>query len=351
MARPTRIDLPGAWYHVLNRGIEKRSIFRSQRCYERFLELLSALPRRFGLKLHGYVLMPNHYHLQIETPEANLSRAIHWLNVGYSVWLNRKYSRVGPLFQGRFKAILHEPEEAVIINRYIHLNPVRVKAAGGHEGRATTDVEISKDLARHRVEILEQFPWSSYGYFAGTKAPVDWVCTQAILECFGRGPERKRQATFRRQLREAAAIGDWETDWKDRLKYTVLLGSTEFVAKMRKLVQGDQDQQTGLRRASKEALDWTQIVRAVTQAWGCPWEELLRARGRGGRETALFLGRTRARLTLKELGSLSGGLHHNAVSIAIRRFGLRLQTDRVLQRKLTMVEKMLNLPRSLRRSV
>jgi hypothetical protein len=59
MARPTRIDFPGAWYHVLNRGIEKRSIFRSQRCYERFLELLSALPGRFGVKLHGYVLMPN----------------------------------------------------------------------------------------------------------------------------------------------------------------------------------------------------------------------------------------------------------------------------------------------------
>jgi putative transposase len=351
MARPTRIDFPGAWYHVLNRGIEKRSIFRSQRCYERFLELLSALPGRFGVKLHGYVLMPNHYHLQVETPEANLSRAIHWLNVGYSVWLNRKYSRVGPLFQGRFKAILHEPEEAVIINRYIHLNPVRVKAEGGHEGRANSEVEISKELARQRVEILEQFPWSSFGYFAGTKTPVDWLSTQAILDCFGRGPAQKRQATFRRQLREAAAIGEWETDWKDRLKYTVLLGSTEFVAKMRKLLRGDQDQQTGLRRASKGALEWAQIVRAVTKAWGRPWEELLHARGYGGRETALFLGRTRARLTLKELGSLSGGLHHNAVSIAIRRFGLRLQTDRVLQRKLAVVEKTLNPARSRRSSV
>jgi hypothetical protein len=59
------------------------------------------LPGRFGVRLHGYVLMPNRYHLQVETPEANLSQAIHWLNVGYSVWLNRKYGRVGPLFQGR----------------------------------------------------------------------------------------------------------------------------------------------------------------------------------------------------------------------------------------------------------
>ena len=101
--------------------------------------------------------------------------------------------------------------------------------------------------------------------------------------------------------------------------------STEFVAQMRKSLRGDQDQQTGLRRASKQALDWTQIVRAVTKAWDRPWEQLRHPRGCGARETALFLGRTRARLTLKELGSLSGGLHHNAVSIATRRFSLRLQ--------------------------
>lgn len=292
MARPTRIDFRGAWYHVLNRGIEKRLIFRSRRCYERFLELLSTLPGRFGLKLHGYVLMPNHYHLQVETPEANLSQAIHWLNVSYSVWLNRKYGRVGPLFQGRFKAILHEPDEALVINRYLHLNPVRVKAAGGHEGRSSSGAEITNELARQRVEILEQFPWSSYGYFAGTKAPVEWLSTHAILEGFGQGSHRKRQATFRRQLREAAAATeDWGTDWKKRVKYTVLLGRTEFVTQMRKLLQGDQDQQTALRRASKETLAWTQIVQAVTKAWGRPWEELLHARGCGARETALFLGR------------------------------------------------------------
>jgi putative transposase len=342
MARPTRIDFPGAWYHVFNRGIEKRLIFRSTRCYERFLELLAILPGRFGVRLHGYVLMPNHYHLQVETPEANLSQAIHWLNVGYSVWLNRKYERVGPLFQGRFKAVLHEPEEALVINRYIHLNPVRTKAAGGHESRTSSDAEITSELAQRRVEILEQFPWSSYGYFAGIKAPVDWLSTHSILEFFGRGSQRKLRQAFRRELREAAATGAWETDWKMRLKYTVLLGSAEFVARMRQLIRGDRDQQTGIRRASREALAWTQIVQAVTEAWDRPWEELLHARGSGARETALFLGRTRARLTLKELGSLSDGLHLNAVSIAVRRFSLRLKNDPALQRKLRLVEKNLN---------
>ncbi len=83
-------------------------------------------------------------------------------------------------------------------------------------------------------------------------------------------------------------------------------------------------------------------MQALTKAWNRPWEELLHAGGSGAREIALLLGRTRARLTLKGLGSLSGGLHHNAVSIAVRRFSLRLQKDGPLQRRLALVEKELS---------
>src|ERR1700686_3771038 len=147
MARSTRVDFPGGWYHVLNRGTERRAIFRSTRCCEKFIQLLSSLPERFGVRLHGYALMGNHYHLQLENQEANLSKALHWLNVSYSVWFNRKYNRVGPLFEGRFKAILHEPTEALKISRYIHLNPVRIAALGGHETRDVAPHEITPQLA------------------------------------------------------------------------------------------------------------------------------------------------------------------------------------------------------------
>ena len=99
------------------------------------------------------------------------------------------------------------------------------------------------------------------------------------------------------------------------------------------------DQQTGVRRGALEALTWTQIVQAVSNVWNEPWEELLSARGTGARQTALFIGRIRGRLSLKELGRLAGGIHHNAVGIAIRRFTQRLQSDRTLLEKVSLVQK------------
>jgi len=159
------------------------------------------------------------------------------------------------------------------------------------------------------------------------------------LAFFGPGSQCELQKAFRQQLREAAAIGRWETEWKAHVKYTVFLGSAEFVAQMRKLLRGDRDQQTGVRRGALEALTWTQIVQAVSNVWHEPWEELLSARGTGARQTALFIGRIRGRLSLKELGQLAGGIHHNAVGIAIRRFTQRLQSDRTLLEKVSLVQK------------
>src|SRR5450759_1659456 len=106
MARALRINIAGGWYHILNRGIERRKIFTTAEDYRHFLELVGQLPERYRATMHGYVLLPNHYHLLMETPEGNTSAAMHWLNVSYSVWFNRRYGRIGPLFQGRFKSCL-----------------------------------------------------------------------------------------------------------------------------------------------------------------------------------------------------------------------------------------------------
>jgi len=204
MARPTRLDIAGGWYHVLNRGIEKRVIFRDASGYEHFCGLIASLPQRFGVRVHGYVLMPNHYHLQVETPRANLSRAIQWLNVGYSIWFNRKYNRVGPLFQGRFKAILHdEASHGLTINKYIHLNPVRVRHLGGREHRAGPRGAEAADFAAARVERLRTYRWSSYRYYSGQEKRPEWLTTQTVLGLIGQRASVKR---YQREL-EAAASG------------------------------------------------------------------------------------------------------------------------------------------------
>ena len=131
MARPLRIEKAGGWYHITARGNERKRIFRDDRDRQHFLELLAEMVLRFGVRWHAYVLMENHYHLLLELTEANLSRAVQWLNVSYSVWFNRRYGRSGHLFQGRFKSVLVNRDEwALALSRYLHLNPVRVQSLG-----------------------------------------------------------------------------------------------------------------------------------------------------------------------------------------------------------------------------
>jgi putative transposase len=97
MARPLRIEYPGAYYHVSTRGNEQKTIFRDDRDRERLLELLGRAVKHFHLRLHGYVLMSNHYHLLVETPRGGLSRALRYLNGVYTQAFNRRHRRVGHL--------------------------------------------------------------------------------------------------------------------------------------------------------------------------------------------------------------------------------------------------------------
>src|SRR5215471_87478 len=131
MARPLRIERPGGRYHATARGNEQKRIYRSDRDRMHFLELLSELTERFGVRVHAYNLMDNHYHLLLETPEANLSRAMQWCNVSYSVWFNLRHRRSGHLLQGRFGAELVQDDAGwQEVARYVHLNPVRVARLG-----------------------------------------------------------------------------------------------------------------------------------------------------------------------------------------------------------------------------
>jgi len=146
MARPLRIEFPGATYHITSRGNERRPIFRSELDRSTFLKFLAETTSRFCWRVAAWVLMTNHFHLAIQTPEANLSRGMHWLNGRYAAWFNRRHQRCGHLFEGRFKALIVEKENYFAeVLRYVVLNPVR---AG-------------------MIKRSEDYRWSSYRATAG----------------------------------------------------------------------------------------------------------------------------------------------------------------------------------------
>jgi REP element-mobilizing transposase RayT len=128
MARPLRIEYPGAFYHAISRGNERKAIFRSDSDYELFLETLKDASERFDVLIHAYCLMPNHLHLLIQTQDSNLSQFMKRLLGVYTIRFNRRHNRFGHLFQGRYKAYLIDQDSYFLqLSRYIHLNPVKAK--------------------------------------------------------------------------------------------------------------------------------------------------------------------------------------------------------------------------------
>ena len=128
MARALRIEYPGAVYHVMARGNQGGAIFKDDKDRQRFLETLGESAEKTGLLIHAYVLMGNHYHLLVETPEGNLVAGMKWLQATYTQRYNRRHRRFGHLFQGRYKAVIVDPQESAyfqVISTYIHLNPAR----------------------------------------------------------------------------------------------------------------------------------------------------------------------------------------------------------------------------------
>ena len=106
MARPLRKDVEGGWYHVMARGAERGTLFVDDQYHKHFLELVEEMSARYEVGVHAFVLMGSHYRLLVQTPRANASRAMHWLDTSFSAWFNKKRNRVGHVFQGRFKSVL-----------------------------------------------------------------------------------------------------------------------------------------------------------------------------------------------------------------------------------------------------
>ncbi|HUJ11360.1 MAG TPA: transposase [Verrucomicrobiae bacterium] len=346
MARPIRIEVAGGWYHVTARGNERRRIFADDKDRLRFVELLAEWVERFGLRLHAYVLMDNHYHLLVATPQTNLSQAMQWLGVSYTIWFNRRHRRVGHLFQGRFKAIVLEAETAAVeVSRYLHLNPVRVGQLGlGKTAQRRSELGMVRQpearLVAERLERLRRYPWSSYRSYVGRSKEPSWLLTRPVLEMMGGHGLAEQQRAYQRWVEEAVREGLAESPW-ERLEAGVVLGGQRFVEQMRRHLRGDEREQPQLRRLQARP-DWEVAVAAVERVKGERWEEFRDRYGDWGRDLALYLGRRHCGMKLRELAEKAGGIDYVSVAGAVRRFGGRVGREKKLAAAVECATKALN---------
>ena len=332
MARLARLEVARGWYHVINRGHQRRAIFRDRTDYENFLERLAEFPSRFGVKVHSFVLMPNHYHLQLELGEQRgLSAAMHWLNTGYGIWFNRRHRRSGALFQSRYKAILFEPGECLLaIQYYIHLNPARAglfKPTRGQRG------DLDADLLKKRREVLRNYEWSSYQYYAGLRRSPGWLTLETVRRASGLSVRDYRRALDTRITRNELAL-----DWSGELVAGILMGGPAAVAGWKRLLfkkRGPETRRFGI-------LDWDEIIAAIEAEWDQPWVKVVSQRGTGVQAFAIWFGRHRGGLTLEELRQKLGLRSYAAVAMQVGRLQRALPRDPALRRRLRSLAQRLN---------
>ena len=345
MTRPLRIDVKDGWYHVSARGIERREIFDGSRDNEHFLEILKECVNRYKIKVHAYCLMDNHYHLLIQTPHANASKAMQWLNVSYSGWYNRKHQRAGHLFQGRFNSKLVDSDGAwaVEVSVYIHMNPVSISELGlgksdkKAEGQGWKQPDTEQIKAR--LQSLRDYKWSSYQVYAGYTVRPKWLVCDDLWQMgrIGRKPEKE---SYRMQVEERLKCGMKE-DVLNRIKTSLAIGAVDFVEKARKLVRGNRTEQPELRKWQR-LLQFEKVIKALEQVKGESWKVFCDRRGDDGRDIALLLGRHHCGLSLRELGAAVGGAGYHAVSKAVTRTEKRAASDVKLRSVIDKTEKVLS---------
>lgn len=215
MARPLRIEFPGAVYHVTSRGDRREPIAKDDSDRALFLQILGEAAHRFDARVWAYCLMDNHYHLVLQTREANLSRMMRQVNGVYTQAFNRRHNLSGHLFQGRFKAILVDRDSYLLeVCRYVDLNPVRASM----------------------VQRPEAYAWSSYRALAGLADSPDWLDAQPVYDQLApnlsANLSAKRAAT---KYAEFVAQGKGVPLWDKRLRQQIYLGDDAFIVRMQKL--------------------------------------------------------------------------------------------------------------------
>ena len=299
MPRPLRIQYENAIYHVMNRGQNRVTVFCDDDHYKKFISLIKDCVDRWQIEVHAFSLMPNHYHLLIQTPHANISRVMRHIDGVFTQWYNRKHKRDGCLFRGRYKSILVE-EDAYLVEllRYIHLNPIKAKL----------------------VTNPEEHAWSGHrGYMKNLKS-LEWMTTQRIMSYFGKTTKEARRQIkkFMKEkipegLEKRLSSNNWPTTYSTRLFQKLI--EWNFVSDLK-------SKNVKYKPYRPVKIAPSVIKKVICELYQCQWQQVINPVGhqqKSIRAVALALYSKHLGWTYKKTIEVFPRIHANTLSYAIKR--------------------------------
>lgn len=311
MGRALRIEYKGAFYHITSRGNQAKAIFLTDQDRHRFIKNLQEAIIKFSVRIHGYVLMTNHYHLLLETPFANLCKCMHFINLAYTNYFNKRHDRIGHVLQGRYKSILIDKDNYLLaVSRYIHLNPVRAGL----------------------VKSPQDYTWSSYNHFL--KPGNSWVWKTDILENFS--PDRREAISEYRRFVEQRLDEKVSNPFRE-VKAGTILGEENFVEKaLSKLGQQTVSKEISAYHKLSKKPQKEKIIETVARYFRVNVEKVLeKSKGNMPRKIAVYLAYKCCDCTLQETGDVFGGITYGACGKIIQRLELQRKTDPIIDKAIS----------------
>ena len=305
MSRPLRIQYPGAWYHVMNRGRRFENVFEDGQDYRVFVDILKDTSEMWHVKIAAYCLMPNHYHMLLQTPKGNIARAMRHIDGVYTQRYNKKHGQDGQLFRGRYKSILVDGDSYLLeIVRYIHRNPVKAGL----------------------VTALTHYEWSSHKGYLSVSKKWDWLYKDLIYRVLSQNKEE-----WVKRYRQFVSIKDDDeaTHVLEGKRWPSVWGPPGFLDWIKgRYYESKADDEVPQSRVLDPGHE--EILRSVCKYYAVDENALYRAK-RGAtnepRNVSIYLIRRLRRDTLKEIGRQFKIDKYSSVSSIIERVKRQMQED------------------------
>jgi REP element-mobilizing transposase RayT len=325
MARPLRIQYPGAYYHVTCRGNERKKIFFDEEDRKIFLEKLSLSLDIYNVNLLAYICMLNHFHLLLRTPQGNLSEFMRHFNISYTSTFNKRHRRVGHLYQGRYKSFLIDADNYLLaVSRYIHLNPIRIKS-------------LTNKTSKERWDILQKDPSNSLkGYLSKWKRK-GFVNYRTVFDYIG-GDNRKGRQAYREFILEGVERG---VDNPLELgKGCGIVGENAFIEwiKEKYLSKTESRREQPALKKLRKSIRPEELMERFILLIGKPGEEICQ-RGRHSEERAMMMEVLYRFCDIKqaEIGKYAGGIDYSTVSQSRKRLQNKLLRDSKLSKRFNKI--------------